>query len=181
MSESTAQPTDLHEIARRTLEIIPFVMRVMTAEMRSTQLDIIPSHMGLLGMLTIRPYTLGELAKQMAVSAPTMSNTITMMEERGWVTRERDTHDRRVVYVTLSPYGREMLDEIDKFTAARISEFLAPLTEDQRRTLLEGLTILNDRFLAAMGVGGRIGSIGLNEDNAQKPAVDSVPSTGTPS
>lgn len=144
-------PPDPEEIARRTLEIIPFVMRVMNAEMRSTRLDIIPSHMGLLGMLTVRPHTLGELARSMAVSAPTMSNTITMMEERGWVVRERDTEDRRVVYVSLSPYGREMLDKIDHFTAARISDILAPLNAEQRQTLLEGLILLNDRFLDALG------------------------------
>lgn len=142
---------DSEEIARRTLQIIPFIMRVMNAEMRSTRLDIVPSHMGLLGMLTTRSHTLGELARAMTVSAPTMSNTITMMEERGWVERERDTKDRRVVYVKLSPLGREMLDKIDHFTAARISEILAPLSDEQRSTLLEGLTLLNDRFVEALG------------------------------
>ena len=147
----TNPPPDPQEIARRTLEIIPFVMRVMNAEMRSTRLDIVPSHMGLLGMLTARPHTLGELARTMVVSAPTMSNTITMMEERGWVERERDTKDRRVVYVKLSPYGREMLDKIDHFTEARISEILAPLTEEQRQTLLDGLILLNERFADALG------------------------------
>lgn len=145
------EPTHLHEIARRTLEIIPFVMRVMTAEMRSSQLDIAPSHMGLLGMLTVRPYTLGELAKQMAVSAPTMSNTITVLETRGWVTRERDSHDRRIVYVTLSAQGREMLDAIDHYTAERISEYLAPLNDQERQTLLDGLTLLQERFIIALG------------------------------
>jgi DNA-binding MarR family transcriptional regulator len=156
--------TNVQEIARRTLEIIPFVMRVMTAEMRSSQLDIAPSHMGLLGMLTVRPYTLGELAKQMAVSAPTMSNTITVLETRGWVTRERDKTDRRVVYVTLSHEGRQMLGAIDHYTAQRISEYLAPLNDQERQTLLDGLTLLHERFTAAMG--GHhvpIGATGLHE------------------
>lgn len=144
------EATNLHAIARRTLEIIPFVMRVMTAEMRSSQLDIAPSQMGLLGMLTLRPYTLGELARQMAVSAPTMSNTITVLEARGWVTRERDRTDRRVVYVALSSEGRQMLGAIDHYTAERISEYLAPLDDRQRQTLLEGLTLLQERFIAAM-------------------------------
>jgi len=162
------QQSDLHEIARRTLEIIPFVMRVMGAEMRSTRLDIAPSHMGLLGMLTVRPYTLGELARQMAVSAPTMSNTVSVLEERGWVTRERDTIDRRVVYVALSPNGREMLRAIDQFTAERISEILAPLSEIERQTLLEGLTLLNDRFAAAMSnEAGPIGALNVIEDGTQ--------------
>ena len=147
----TDEATHLHEIARRILEIIPFVMRVMTAEMRSSQLDIAPSHMGLLGMLTVRPYTLGELARQMAVSAPTMSNTITVLETRGWVTRERDHDDRRVVYVALSAAGREMLDAIDHYTAERISEYLAPLNSQERQTLLDGLTLLQERFIAALG------------------------------
>lgn len=147
----TDDASSLQEIARRTLEIIPFVMRVMTAEMRTSQLDIAPSHMGLLGMLTVRPYTLGELAKQMSVSAPTMSNTITVLETRGWVTRERDNTDRRVVHVMLSAEGREMLDAIDRYTAQRISEYLAPLDGQERQTLLDGLTLLQERFIAALG------------------------------
>lgn len=150
-----AEPINLNDIARRTLEIIPFVMRVMTAEMRSTRLDIAPSHMGLLGTLTVRPHTLSELARQMAVSAPTISNTVTVLEERGWVKRIRDTRDRRVIHVALSDEGREMLEAIDRFTAERISEYLAPLNEDERKTLLKGLSLLNDRFIAALGSGGR--------------------------
>jgi DNA-binding MarR family transcriptional regulator len=162
------EAANLQEIARRTLEIIPFVMRVMTAEMRSSQLDIAPSHMGLLGMLTVRPYTLGELAKQMSVSAPTMSNTITVLETRGWVARERDKADRRVVYVMLSPQGREMLDAIDHYTAQRISEYLAPLNSQERQTLLDGLTLLQERFIAALG--GQhvpIGAAGLHETTSE--------------
>jgi DNA-binding MarR family transcriptional regulator len=144
-------PPNADEIARRTLEIIPFVMRVMNAELRSAHLDIISSHMGLLGMLSARPHTLSEMARAMSVSAPTMSNTITTMETRGWVERERDTTDRRVVYVRLSDEGRAILDKIDHFTQARISEILAPLDGHQRQTLLDGLALLNERFVEALG------------------------------
>jgi DNA-binding MarR family transcriptional regulator len=146
-----SSPPDPHEIARRTLEIIPFVMRVMNAELRSTRLEVIPSHMGLLGMLTTRPHTLSEMARAMSVSAPTMSNTISTLEARGWVERERDTRDRRVVYVRLSEHGRHMLDKIDQFTEDRLTEILAPLDDHERATLLHGLTLLNERFASALG------------------------------
>jgi DNA-binding MarR family transcriptional regulator len=144
-------PPDSRDIARRTLQIIPFVMRVMNAELRSAQLDVVPSHMGLLGMLSTRPHTLTEMARAMSVSAPTMSNTITTLETRGWVERERDTQDRRVVYVRLSQQGQQMLDKIDQFTEERLTEILAPLTEHERNILMAGLNLLNDRFAEALG------------------------------
>lgn len=138
-------------IAHRIIEIIPFVMRVMASEMRRAGYDISPGHVSLMGILKQGSYTLGELAMMHSVSAATMSNTVTALEERGWVLRLRSDTDRRVVKVSLAAEGQRVLDEIDAHTVRRISELLNNLNSEDGEILLSGLSILGTAFYASMG------------------------------
>ncbi|MBK8023810.1 MAG: MarR family transcriptional regulator [Chloroflexi bacterium] len=95
------------EISRRTLDIIPLVMRVMSSEMRHTLPGIQPGHLSLLGILDYRAHTLGDLADRLSVSPPTMSNTISTLEERGWVQQRRDEGDRRLVWIEITGSGNQ--------------------------------------------------------------------------
>lgn len=137
-------------LARRTLDIIPLVMRVMSAEMRSSQHGVVANHVSTLGMLQFRPYTLTELADRHSVSSPTMSSTITTLEGRGWVKRERDQADRRVVWVSITPTGQEVLDDIQDKVAQRIAALLDGLSDEDEARLIDGLTVLRDAFAAAL-------------------------------
>lgn len=138
------------DIARQTLDIIPLVMQVMASEMRTTRQQMASSHVRLLGMLSFRPHTLTELAEQLSVTPATMSNAITAMEKRGWVTRTRSNEDRRVVIMSLTPIGAEALEDVQEQTRRRISELLANLPSSERHTLAEGLSILKRTFEAGL-------------------------------
>lgn len=96
------------DLARRALDLFIVIMLTMAAEMRRNPSAMSPTISGILGSLNEGALTLGELADRAAVSAPTMSNTITMLEERGWVERFRSTEDRRLVYVRLTPIGSDV-------------------------------------------------------------------------
>ncbi|NWF69692.1 MAG: MarR family transcriptional regulator [Chloroflexi bacterium] len=137
-------------IAKKMLEIIPLVMRVMSLEMRSTGHIFAAGHVPLLGMLNHRTYTLGELAERHSVSSPTMSNTITALEERGWVLRKRSLEDRRVVWIEITSQGRTVLDDINRHVEKRIAGLLDELSEQQETALIEGLTVLRDVFATAL-------------------------------
>lgn len=132
------------------MDIIPLVMRVMSAEMRTSPHSPASGQVSLLGMLEFRPYTLTELAERHSVSSPTMSSTVTTLEERGWVRRERGQHDRRVVWVSITPAGRAVLDDIQHHVAQRIAALLAGLSDEDRERLTDGLTLLRDSFAAAL-------------------------------
>ena len=138
------------EVARRTLEIIPLVMQVMAVEMRAGHAALLPGQFRVLVELTVRPYALGELAELLGVSSPTMSNTITALENRGWVTRLRSAEDRRLVFIHLAPAGQAVLDEMEAHMQARLSEFLVELTHDKQALLIEALTVLRDAFAAGL-------------------------------
>lgn len=146
--ESGAAPpgVDSRDAARRFLEIVPLVMRVVAADLRGSDRAIEPAYFRLLGMLYRRERTLGELAEIQAVSLPTMSNTVSTLESRGWVTRSRSDADRRVVVVRLTAAGREVLAEVHGRMLEKIAGALDLLSSEDRRRLDSGLEILGRVF-----------------------------------
>jgi DNA-binding MarR family transcriptional regulator len=136
--------------ARQVMEIVPLVMRTIGAEMRRTDHPLMPGHMRVLHMCSHRAWGLGDLAGAQAVSAPTMSNTVSALVERGWLTRTQAEDDRRKVMIELTPEGKRVLEEVRQQSEARVAELLAPLSPDERDTLLAGLAVLRNAFMVAL-------------------------------
>ena len=133
-------------IANQLLAIIMPLTRSVASELRQSEKYLNPAHLGALAMLMERPCNLSELADYQGVSLPTMSGSISRLETRGWLQRERSTADRRVVLIKLTPKGRqrfaEMAQQAETFLAGR----LALLTPEERETLSSGLTVLQKLF-----------------------------------
>jgi DNA-binding MarR family transcriptional regulator len=135
-------PTDDRLLARQLLSILPLLMRSMAADMRRQGCVLPPTHFALPAMLARRPRTMGELAERMGVSAPTMSNLIATLAERGWVTRHQDPDDRRVTLIELTAFGRRSLQHHQVRAEQRVARLLAALPPAKRQDLLSGLTAL---------------------------------------
>jgi len=134
------------ESARDVLEIIPLVMRTVSAELRSAGELPAPAHFGLLSCLSVHPHSLTELASLQGVSLPTMSSSITAMVDRGWVRRAAPERDRRVVMIEVTPTGRAALDRVARCAEAHLADVLAPLDPPSRRRLHNGLGVLRKVF-----------------------------------
>lgn len=139
-------------LAKQILEIIPLVMRVMAAEMRQLDHFVSPVHFRLLWILMHQSLTVSALAELQSVSLPTMSNSVTILEERGWVKRTRSQEDRRKVIIELTPAGEEVLAEVQRHTELRISEIVSSVTAAEQEQLAQGLSILQQTFATAGGV-----------------------------
>lgn len=137
------------ETARDILQIIPLVMRIVAAQLRSAGELPAPAHFGLLSILSERPRMLTELASLQGVSLPTMSNSISAMEERGWVRRSAPTEaDRRVAMIEMTTTGRAALERVARCAETHLSEMLAPIDGTSRRRLHNGLGVLRKIFTA---------------------------------
>lgn len=136
--------------ARQVLEVVPLVMRTLASELRRTRHTLAPVHFRLLVLLAERPHNLSELAERQSVSLPTMSNSITILVERGWVKRVRPSHDRRMVVVELTPAGRAVLKEILRPVEARVAELFGSLSPAECDQLLAGCAILRAAFSRAV-------------------------------
>jgi DNA-binding MarR family transcriptional regulator len=137
---------EVYALARKTLQIFPLLMRLMSGEMRSDDRKMDAGLMALLGSLQFRPHSLSELAERMNVSLPTMSSTVSTAESRGWVTRTRSEKDRRIVWITINPEGDRVLEEAQHEIAGRIARIIEAMPPEQRGQLDNGMDALAGAF-----------------------------------
>ena len=57
------------------------------------------------------------------------------LEQQGFIERRRDPNDRRCQMVSLTPAGKDALGRLRSILKRVEKEFLAPLDEEQRKTL----------------------------------------------
>lgn len=141
---------DQRLIARKVLETVPLVMRTVAAEMRQDDHFFSPAHFHLLLALNHRSCSLSELAEHQSVSLPTMSNSVTILEERGWAQRRRSPEDRRKVIIEITDEGRQMLQSVHDQAEKRVAEILTGLSDGELQQIEAGLAVLRDAFIGAM-------------------------------
>ena len=83
-----------------------------------------------------------QIAEVLAVDPSRVVALLDSLERRGFVTRQRDPHDRRRHVVTITPAGTKELQRLREIVKRLEAEFLAPLDAAQRSTLHELLKLL---------------------------------------
>ncbi|HWQ83971.1 MAG TPA: MarR family transcriptional regulator [Anaerolineales bacterium] len=138
--------SDTKAVAEKIIEVIPMVMQKVASELRRTGYDLAPGHYRILAILASGAHSLSELAEKQAVSLPTMSNSISILANRGWVKRERSRLDHRTVFIEVTPAGREVLFAVRQSAEANVARFVACLSKEQCDQLRIGLKILESIF-----------------------------------
>ena len=90
------------------------------------------------------PVMVTELAEYMGVTASTMSLNLTRLEGGGFIFRERDPEDRRVMNVRLTESGERIRDSLTVLDPDRVDALLQGLRPEERRRAVEGLALLAD-------------------------------------
>lgn len=83
------------------------------------------------------PRTPAELADLSRVTRATMTGLVDTLERDGLVKREPDLNDRRMMSVNLTAKGQALLDKILPKHFQRMAELMQPLSEDERKTLVQ--------------------------------------------
>jgi len=91
------------------------------------------------------PLYAGELAERSSMDKPKVTRALQRLETAGIVQRAVDAEDRRQVRLALTRRGRAMFREIAALALDWEKQFLAPLSEAERRTLDRILTKLMRR------------------------------------
>lgn len=86
------------------------------------------------------PRTPAELADAAGVTRATMTGLIDTLERDGFVKREPDPDDRRMMSVRLTPKGDRFLNDFLPGHFKVITEVLSPLSENERKSLVRILT-----------------------------------------
>ena len=102
--------------------------------------------LGTLGVLGDLP--LGELSKQILVTKGNMTPIVDHLEKRGLVARERDLTDRRIVWVRLTPKGKELFSDIVSVYEEEFNQLLgSSLSPSQLKTLSTLLKMITDNIV----------------------------------
>ena len=80
--------------------------------------------------------TVGSLAELCHVADPTISKILRSLEHGGWVSRQTDPNNRRVVWVGVTPAGQQVYERIKAHFEAGLASVLSPLTEEQLQDLI---------------------------------------------
>ena len=99
-----------------------------------------------------QPRTPAELADLSHVTRATMTGLIDTLERNGFVTREPDLIDRRMMSVALTEKGRILLQQILPPHFKRMAALMQPLTEAERKTLVELLSKIGRQATAMAAV-----------------------------
>ena len=100
-----------------------------------------PTQGQILLLLAQRPggFRLGEIASEMAVSAPTVSDSVRVLVEKRYVNKSPAKEDARAIAIRLTDSGRKLVNRLDS-TGGVIQTVLASLPESEQvqlyRTLL---------------------------------------------
>lgn len=94
--------------------------------------------------------TAGELAEQTLVTTGGLSLRVKRLEERGLVTRTRDSTDARVVYVELTPAGAALVDRIADEHFAKLRTMLDGLSGEESIDLARLLSRLENAARSAV-------------------------------
>ena len=146
---------DLRKLAHQILDFAPTVMRTVSSELRQSDHLLETVHFRLLWLLERHSTTLSELAERQMVSLPTMSNSITFLEERGWVARKRSSEDRRRVIIEITPEGREVLVQSRQHMDEKVAQIIGGLSVEEQAKVSEGLSILQEAFIRHIGTQGQ--------------------------
>lgn len=103
-----------------------------------------PGQFAVLGLLARLGETpVGELATHERVQPPSMTRTVTCLEEGGYLTRRPHESDRRQVVVALSDRGRAAVEAERRRRDHWLAERLRELTPEERRLLREAVPVLD--------------------------------------
>lgn len=140
------QPTLLDELVQ-TSAVIQSLLKDL-----AENLDTSVLHVRMLGILRDRTPTMGELGRLLGLDTSSITGLVDRTESREVVRRVRDSSDRRVIRVELTPQGRRVVEESTQALSEHLNELTAELDATQQSQLATLLSGIAQRFAASKGI-----------------------------
>ena len=106
--------------------------RQISADIKEYPLSIPRSQVYLLRLLDRRgAISMSEMANSLGITMSGSTALVDRAVEAGWVERQRDPNDRRVVLVGVSPAGEQTLTQIREARARILARYLTRLEVDE--------------------------------------------------
>lgn len=90
--------------------------------------------------------TMSDVAKRSLVTQGTLTVAVNRLQEKGYIIREKDNVDRRIVRLNLTTKAIKVLEIHDQFHKEMIDSFIKDLQVDQDQALINSLSRIMDYF-----------------------------------
>ncbi|WAW14296.1 MarR family winged helix-turn-helix transcriptional regulator [Peptostreptococcus equinus] len=150
--------TDNRDITKKILNsiIVDLFKNVLTIEEKSMKLrgikDLSMSEIHVIDAIESGDgKMMSEIADILEITMGTLTTSITKLEKKGYVLREKDIYDKRVVIAKLTRKG-ELIEKIHKnFHDEMIEHLIIDLKLDEDKALLKALVNINNFFVKEYG------------------------------
>jgi DNA-binding MarR family transcriptional regulator len=117
------------------------------ARISDRESGLTPERLSLLSILAYAgPQTITDLAEQEMVSLPAITRIVNYLEELDYVQRDRDSEDGRVVLVSVTESGREILEEGRRRRVEHVADILSSMRRLELMVVSEATDLL-DRII----------------------------------
>lgn len=114
-----------------------------------------PQLVALMAIAQLGPSTLKSIGRAIHLSPSTVVGIVDRLEEKGLVLRERDTRDRRNVYVTVTAAGQKLVDNAPSALPQGFASALGALPENDQHTLV----VVLEQFATLLEVKVPVGAL----------------------
>lgn len=124
------------------------VNRLIVSEMSKYGIDgIVTSHGDIVYALFKKPrLTMAEIAEKIGRDKSTITALVDKLVRLGYVTKERDTEDTRVVYVALTQKGTALKPIFEAISMEVLDIFYTGISENEKEELTRILNKINNNF-----------------------------------
>jgi DNA-binding MarR family transcriptional regulator len=131
------------------------VLDAMDVEL--SPLGITESKLDLLLLLTHHngrePVTPSSLADRLGIRRASVTALLDWLEKRKWVAREQSEQDRRMIHVSITPEGRELVHQALPVFWSTCASLVSDMTPEEQKAAEHILNKLNERIEKRLGVG----------------------------
>ena len=132
----------------RLLRHVAFIIKKRGRDILS-DFDITTPQFLALVVLKDRPgITMGELCERLYLACSTATDLIDRMEKNGYLERNRDPDDRRVIRLSITEKGQNIIDQQNNARRRYVDSILKQLTQEEIDQLAQALEKLDALMVA---------------------------------
>ena len=137
----TIDPAMIDTVAQNMFHILPLIKkRLLHMDLVQREHGTPLSHVQVLAMLNdVGTMSVSEISRRLGIAKPNITPLVDRLYESGYVDRQHDENDRRVVNIVLLQAGKEKLDAIRATISRQIQMQVDGLSVSEFRELNESL------------------------------------------
>ncbi|MBC7909049.1 MAG: MarR family transcriptional regulator [Pyrinomonadaceae bacterium] len=134
----SATPVRVEEVLNSFAEVMSALM-IDQYQKHIAELDLTLPQAQVLRILRRAPVPTGQLACELKISAPAITQLTDRLIRKGLIERSAKADDRRCVIVALSERGRQLVDEFRQRRQEVFSRALRHLSQEEQTQIIEAL------------------------------------------